>query len=153
MVIGFKKQFVPKIKSGKKIHTIRRDEHNRWKVGRSIQMATGVRTKHYKQFHTAKCISIQKIFFNWGLPGNFLYQILRAWAKEGNVKMPRISKKKLQMPLMSNKPNVFVDDKMLSKKQVLHLAKNDGFKNSQELFNWFNQDFEGKIIHWAKKKY
>lgn len=62
MVLGFKKQFVPLIKSGSKIHTIRIDKHNRWKAGMKMHMATGVRTKKYKQFcGTLTCIRTQKI--------------------------------------------------------------------------------------------
>lgn len=61
MIIGFKPEFVPKIISGTKIHTIRDDEHDRWKPGMTMHMATGVRTKNYNQFHTAIVISVQRI--------------------------------------------------------------------------------------------
>lgn len=154
MILGFKKQFVPKIKFGTKIHTIREDKHNRWKVGNKMHMAIGVRTKKYKQFcGTLTCIRTQKIFFNWGLSCNFAYGIMNMLAKEAGHKPKRISKKKRQMPLISKRPNVFVDGKMLNKKQINELAINDGFKNDEELFKWFNCDFTGKIIHWTDKKY
>jgi len=61
MVIGFNNRFVEPILSGKKIHTIREDAHNRWKVGMKMHMATGVRTKNYHQFDAKICKSIQKI--------------------------------------------------------------------------------------------
>lgn len=61
MILSFNKRFINKIKNGKKLHTIRRDEHNRWRAGRPIQMATGVRTKHYKQFGKGVCMSTQII--------------------------------------------------------------------------------------------
>ena len=61
MVLGFKKQFVKKIKDGSKIHTIREDKHDRWKEGNTIHFATGVRTKKYKQFIGGQCISTQNI--------------------------------------------------------------------------------------------
>lgn len=61
MVLGFNPRFVGKIISGTKIHTIRADIHNRWKAGRSIQFATGVRTKYYQQFKDGVCVSTQKI--------------------------------------------------------------------------------------------
>lgn len=61
MVLGFKKQFVDKILGGSKIHTIRRDQHNRWKTGNSIQFATGVRTKNYHCFKIGRCESYQII--------------------------------------------------------------------------------------------
>lgn len=61
MILPFKPQFVPRILSGRKIHTIREDKTNRWKPGNKIQMATGVRTKNYNCFKTAVCISVQTI--------------------------------------------------------------------------------------------
>lgn len=64
MILSFKQQFRDKILYGTKIHTIREDAHNRWKVGMPIQFATGVRTKQYEQFYTGKCTGIQKIEFS-----------------------------------------------------------------------------------------
>lgn len=64
MVLGFKKQFVKKIKDGSKIHTIRVDKHNRWKEGSTIHFATGVRTKKYKQFIGGQCLGVQKIYID-----------------------------------------------------------------------------------------
>ena len=61
MILGFKNQFVPAILDGTKIHTIRKDPHHRWKPGMTIQMATGVRTKKYKCFKKAICVSVQEV--------------------------------------------------------------------------------------------
>lgn len=42
MLLTFsKKEFVERIKDGSKIHTIREDKHDRWKVGNSIQFWSG----------------------------------------------------------------------------------------------------------------
>ena len=65
MMLGFKKQFMTLILSGIKIHTIREDKANRWKLGMMIQCATGVRTKAYKQFSQEQCVSVQKIKIKW----------------------------------------------------------------------------------------
>lgn len=61
MILGFHPQFVKPILSGEKIHTLRVDEKRRWKVGMSIQMATGVRTKNYRCFRHDKCKGIQSV--------------------------------------------------------------------------------------------
>ena len=96
MVIGFHKQFVPLIKSGSKIHTIRIDKHNRWKAGMKMHMATGVRTKKYKQFcGTLTCIIIQNI------------QII------------------YYDSIMYHYAEVFIDGNKLSEKKVNELAIND----------------------------
>jgi len=70
MVLGFNSRFVDKILNGTKIHTIRADVHNRWKAGRSIQFATGVRSKYYEQFKEGVCVSTQliKIEYHGMLP-------------------------------------------------------------------------------------
>jgi len=65
MVLGFKPQFVPKILDGTKIHTLRKDATQRWKPGRSIQFATGVRTKNYKTFREdGECKCVQTIWIS-----------------------------------------------------------------------------------------
>ena len=69
MILGFRKEFSEgqptnfkeKILAHTKIHTIRLDKHHRWKAGRSIQFATGVRTKNYNQFLDGECKSVQSI--------------------------------------------------------------------------------------------
>ena len=116
MILGFKPQFVESILSGVKIHTIREDELNRWKVGNKIHFATRVRTKKQKQFYEDVCVSVQNIRF-----------ILE---------------------------KIYVDGKKLERKETLVLAKNDGFNNVGELFDFFDwKDFEGKIIHWTNYLY
>ena len=61
MVIGFKERFIKPILARTKLHTIRGDSHNRWKIGMRMHMATGVRTKKYNQFNEEICKSVQKI--------------------------------------------------------------------------------------------
>jgi len=46
MILGFKTKFTDKILNGSKIHTIRKDSKNRWKVGNTIHFANGIRTKN-----------------------------------------------------------------------------------------------------------
>lgn len=61
MILPFKPQFVSKILSGSKVHTIRKDEKNRWQVGKKIHFATGVRTKQYHCFATGVVTKIQEL--------------------------------------------------------------------------------------------
>lgn len=61
MILGFKQQFVDKIMSGHKIHTLREDKKNRWSRYHIIHFATGVRTKDYHCFLTRHCVSVQNI--------------------------------------------------------------------------------------------
>jgi hypothetical protein len=129
MVLGFKEQFVEPINLCSKIHTIRRDEHNRWKQGNRIQFATGVRTKNYKCFKRGTCIRTQAIEIKWHLDVD-------------------INKH----PLFE----IFIDGKKIKDEVIEELAKNDGFFNDIAFLNWeawYKKDFKGKIIHWTDKKY
>mgnify|MGYP000140701206 FL=1 len=45
---------------------------------------------------------------------------------------------------------VLVNGRRLSADEVRELAINDGFDNTHDFFQWFNQDFKGYIIHWTK---
>lgn len=63
MILGFKKSmgFKEKILNFSKKHTIREDKYDRWKQGRMIQFAYGVRTKQFEKFAEMPCLGIQKI--------------------------------------------------------------------------------------------
>jgi hypothetical protein len=132
MVLAFNKRFVPPILKGTKIHTIRVDQLDRWHAGRSIQMATGVRTSAYKQFnadrpHLQSCISTQRITIQY--------------------------KTSFYNGRTFSGPVVKIDGKHLTALQIHELAIADGFPNSDMFFEWFNTDTTGKIIHWTNKKY
>lgn len=126
MVIGFKKQFVPLIKKGSKIHTIRADKRNRWKAGMKMHMATGVRTKKYKCFKQNVCKSIQKIKIKYS-PKSFYGKYIPS--------------------------KIYIDGKSINFVALCELSKNDGFETVSDFLDWFNKDFKGKIIHWTDKKY
>ncbi|AKD55048.1 hypothetical protein [Spirosoma radiotolerans] len=73
MILGFRTThkgrptgFVEKINSGQKIHTLREDKNQRWRAGRHIEFATGVRTKQYSQFKNDTCKSTQRVFMSMG---------------------------------------------------------------------------------------
>ena len=124
MILGFKPQFKDPIKTGQKKHTIREDKHDRWKAGRVIHFATGVRTKLYEQFKEGFCKSTQKIQILWdniSLNGEFV--------------------------------SILIDGRLIDLDEVETLAINDGFEDVSEFLNWFSEDFEGKIIHWTDLRY
>lgn len=110
-----------------KLHTIRHDEHERWKAGMNIHFVINNRTPNRYQFAPViKCTSVQEI--------NIVY-----WY---NPKTEQF-----------DKPAIYIDKKVLSKKQVEQLAVNDGFDNTEAFFAYFNTNFNGKIIHWTNTRY
>jgi hypothetical protein len=124
MILAFQPQFVPKILAGTKIHTIRQDAPNRWRAGRTIQMATGVRTKDYNCFKNTVCIGTQSI----SITHTTYSPDIQSFA-------------------------VMIDGLSLTGEQIHALAIADGFDNITQFQNYFNTNFTGKIIHWLNIKY
>lgn len=65
MLLGFKKQFAPKILDGSKRFTIRNPRKREPKIGEQLHMYTGLRTKHTQKItseHTLKGIQLVDIF-------------------------------------------------------------------------------------------
>lgn len=128
MVLGFKEKFVEPINLCSKIHTIRVDKNNRWRKGLSIQFATGVRTKNYKEFAQGYCVSTQEIEFKW--------HTLRG----------------------TMGAEIFIDGKNITQDEyrMVALARGDGFKDVKDFLSWeawHKKDFKGKIIHWTDTIY
>ena len=114
-----------------KIHTIREDKTNRWKPGVMIDYFINVRTKNMFRFAPkVPVISTQKL------------EIIFYSDREVLIN---------DLPL---KRKIIIDDKRhLKDYEVIELAKNDGFDSVDDFFNYFNDDFTGKIVHWTDKKY
>ncbi len=135
MILGFKPQFKQPILNGTKIHTIREDKTNRWKVGKEIHFATGVRTKQYECFKQGICKGVQTIelqYFDKHC-SDLHYQIV----VDGIVR----------------KFEIFINGFPADWRKIGLLVKNDGFATKEDFFRWFNKDFIGKIIHWTDYKY
>lgn len=139
MILSFKNKFPwgsptnfkVKILSGSKIHTIREDQKRRWKVGMKIHMATGIRTKNYRCFcDRFVCKSIQEIRIFYGPFTDEVTVLI-----DGKEFYHRVG--------------IYV----VKSKDMIKLAKNDGFDCVEDFFKWFDSDFEGKIIHWTDFRY
>ncbi len=48
---------------------------------------------------------------------------------------------------------VWVDGGFILDEQIAELAINDGFDSIDDFWEYFNDEFEGKIIHWTNYKY
>jgi hypothetical protein len=142
MVLGFRTKnpktksdtcFEALIMNGYKKHTLRKG--HRWKEGMSIQMATGVRTKNYRQFNInrpdlAVCKGVQSIKFKVD--------------KNISDTFPEVSKW-----------SIFIDGRKLSFEEMEKLAWNDGFGSLGEFLAWFEKekDFPDQIVHWTNLIY
>ena len=107
-----------------KLHTIRDDKNNRWKPGVMIDYFINCRQPNMFRFAPRiPVVSVQEIAIVWF---DFFGKI---------------------------KPLVYVDKKPLTVIDVEALAQNDGFDTLEEFFEYFNEDYKGKIIHWTDLRY
>jgi len=136
MVLGFKERFKALVLDGSKIHSIRLDKNNRWKAGRSIQFATGVRSANYNCFKEGVCTAVQKIEFKW---------------------THEIYKSERHAPTSNWGLQIFIDNEDVTKTNIPDLlAENDGFPSLSEFVKWEAWDkknFVGKLIQWTDFKY
>lgn len=106
-----------------KIHTIRTDKKDRWKVGNKIHFVINNRTKNRLQFAPV-------------IPVKFIQEIeITYWMGCGDY------------------PAVTIDGQSLKNREVEILAQNDGFDSVEDFFKYFDSDFTGKIIHWTDYSY
>jgi hypothetical protein len=120
----------------KKIHTIRADPKDRWKPGNKIHMVTGNRTPKRFQFAPVlECVSTQEIEIKW--TSSPYHKICFGLFIEGGLYGTAYGQDKI----------TDVD------KTIYDLAINDGFDSLDDFFQFFDEDFTGKIIHWTGHKY
>lgn len=112
-----------------KVHTIRRDSKNRWKVGNDIHFVINNRTKDRFQFAPIlKVTKIQTIEIDYCI-------------------------KDEPHPIVIIDGSHFYNPKLGIDKGINLLAMADGFDSIEKLFGWFSEDFTGKIIHWTDLYY
>ena len=118
-----------------KIHTIREDKNNRWKVGAKVDFFINSRQKNMFRFAPVlPVVSIQKIEITWV-------------SEVRSVELSKLNSKRL------NYVDVIIDGILLCIQDIKELAQNDGFDTVEEFFAYFNEDFTGKLIHWTNKRY
>lgn len=136
MILSFSKdKFKERILDGTKIHTIRTDKSERWKKGQKIHFWRG-NPRNAKsepkphEFLESTCTSVQKIEFKW------------------NVRFEGTARETRGVSVFIDGRNVTHDDDVIDA-----LVVNDGFDSRKELFEFFSDDFKGKLVHWTKKRY
>lgn len=120
-----------------KLHTIREDAHGRWKRGMKIHFVINNRTKNRFQFAPVlECVSIQYISICYvdDYPIVYLGETMES-----------------VMPFYWENPSN--DEDGYGVEQMKQLAINDGFPSIEAFFQYFDSNFNGKIIHWTDLKY
>lgn len=112
-----------------KLHTLREDSKNRWKVRNAIDFFINCRKEDMFQFAPKVLVKgIQNVFITRNDFGK-------------------------SMVFIDGKLFYLEDWSLEHKHKMLHFAQNDGFETTEDFFEYFDTDFNGKIIHWTKLKY
>jgi len=119
-----------------KLHTIRKDEKNRWKVGNKIHFVINNRTKNRFQFAPILQVKEIQLF-------EIKYQVL----KEKTVVSIFIDE-------ILQGEVILVNCKIKSSSFTVDcIALHDGFDSTNDFLEWFSEDFKGKMIHWTDLRY
>lgn len=110
------KQFVGKILDGSKPHTIRRRRKNPTKVGDVLYLYTGSRTKSAFKFAEAVCTKIEPVII-----------------------YPFSSRFKIY-------DDTFKSYIEMTKDFIARLAKRDGFKSSNDFFEFFRKTYKQDVL-------
>ena len=131
MILSFSHDaFVEKIKSGTKIHTIRRNAAKRWEIGDKI---------HFWK-DNPRNVTKSPYFFGTGIVTGIRPIAIRYLRHESSYGYAK-GNKFVEVYINSSKP--------LTRAECETLAKNDGFESFDEFLDWFNQDFVGGVIFWS----
>jgi len=119
-----------------KIHTLREDVLNRWKIGMKIDFFINPRQRKMFRFAPVlPVLGIQDIQIKWKI--NEIRTVEIFIDNECYVQNYSIEK----------------DNFSLRQERMEQLAKNDGFDSVEDFLDWFSSDWKGKIIHWTTHKY
>jgi len=128
-----------------KLHTVREDLKERWKVGTKIDFFINVRQPNMYRFAPVlPVVSTQKIEFIW---------------KENTENQTCLGTKFNRICTIKIDDRFYGDAYLLNASVVSSsytiptFANNDGFDTPDELFAYFNKNFKGKIIHWTDLRY
>ncbi|TCN63702.1 hypothetical protein [Acetobacteroides hydrogenigenes] len=127
MLMTFSKlEFKTWIEDEMKIHSIREDKHGRWKPGMLIHMWMGTPRN------------------TRGKVKPYQFDTKRV------VSIQRIEIRRREDAMQSV---VKVDGRVLDINELKALSWNDGFTTFADFWDWFREDFTGKIVHWTDKRY
>lgn len=116
-----------------KLHTIREDKNNRWKVGNRIDFYINARQKNMYRFAPyLPVVRVQNIEIKYVPFGN---------------------NKQAARPFVKVDGRLIYDVGQTLWSQMKEFAENDGFDSVNDFFAYFNNDYTGKIIHWTDMKY
>lgn len=127
-----------------KLHTIREDKNDRWTVGNKIHFFINCRQPDMFLFAPVlPVVRVQKVEIVW-YNKKFINNEVEIY----------IDSSFYAIAYFKNEIISYIDNHVFSDENKLkELAQNDGFDTVEAFFEYFNEDFKGKIIHWTDLKY
>ena len=96
--------------------------------------------------------TIRKDSRNRWKKGNLIHMVIENRTKNRFQFAPILkvtSIQEIKIIWKNGEKDVYIDDNFVGLFGIEKLALNDGFESVEDFFNWFSEDFTGKIIHWA----
>lgn len=122
-----KTSFSEKVIRGIKKHAILRDKQNKWTVGADINFVN----RDNVEFATLECVSIQEIEIRYKVNSTEV----KIWI--GGVYLGGYD----------------TETKEVNRDRLKQFVLNEGFQNVEAFFDWFQENLNGKVIHWTNLAY
>lgn len=114
-----------------KIHTIRTDQHQRWKAGMEIHFCTGVRTKQMDNFAMGVCKSVQEV--------TFTFSKINVMEMEIVIGHRRLTQEEIKTLAVNDGFN--------------HVSDFVKYFRAEAKDGEYFQVYRGRLIHWTDLKY
>lgn len=85
--------------------------------------------------------------------GSMMNHIVYPYHKERKCVLSNFCTATQNISINPDARTIKVDDKELSKVDIERLSKNDGFETMDDFWTFFNEPYQGMIIHWTNTKY
>lgn len=85
--------------------------------------------------------------------GTMMNHIVYPYCKERRCVLTNFCKSTQTITIEPSSRTIIIDGKELSKSDMELLSKNDGFETTDDFWAFFNEPYQGMIIHWTDTKY
>lgn len=85
--------------------------------------------------------------------GTMMNHIVYPYHKERRCVLSNFCISTQMITIEPSSRTIIIDGKEQSKSDMERLAKNDGFETMDDFWTFFNEPYQGMIIHWTNTKY
>ena len=85
--------------------------------------------------------------------GTMMNHIVYPYHKERRCVLTNFCTSSQRIIIEPSSRTIIIDGKELSKSDMELLAKNDGFETKDDFWTFFNEPYQGMIIHWTETRY